>query len=506
MSTPLRAGKKIPKTHKKNRDSDSDTDTTKQKSQKQKKANAPLEPVDSNTICSRLKDIVLSKDTSQEKVDEFLNSKEYKEAFVTAKAASPKMGKRRGGKGNILHHLVHGISNWTNEDLRAVLMWLFGGSDQCVNDDNDSTRASRPFHSLLRDELGNQTAMHVALDAINNKPQFVEVMLKLKPVPENLAAALCMPLKPRAARNQKPSTGHTCLHYAICQGSDYQKEIFNCMQSYFEELCQDHWHPLRIQEPNEGNTPLHLAVSMARPGRVSRLVRRIGGEPKGDFLEDSLELIELLVKSYPEALEIANHAGRTAYQERIHCLEESEEVKEAILLFKEAFARAQYPPARSPAEPYEVSRPVSRSRSSDLRLEATIRTVIASIRQSRAGSESKKSKRSPKEYAAFGRPSRDADVRKAEEARGMEEAKQANEALDEEARLVVKTVQQSIDALADQDFTTSEEFRKIVIGDPIAEYVRNYCISNMEREKVMECLYPPGEGKPRAVSPHQRVR
>ncbi|KAH8892459.1 hypothetical protein GQ53DRAFT_805950 [Thozetella sp. PMI_491] len=35
--------------------------------------------------------------------------------------------------------------------------------------------------------------------------------------------------------------------------------------------------------------------------------------------------------------------------------------------------------------------------------------------------------------------------------------------------------------------------RKIVIGDPVAKYLRNYAIANMEREAILSSLYPPGD-------------
>lgn len=50
------------------------------------------------------------------------------------------------------------------------------------------------------------------------------------------------------------------------------------------------------------------------------------------------------------------------------------------------------------------------------------------------------------------------------------------------------------DAKGDVAASKEDAFRKIVVEDPIAEYIRAYCVREFSRDQIMECLYQPGQG------------
>jgi len=102
----------------------------------------------SKIVCNNLKKLVLLGDTSEKTVDSFLNSKENKEAFLKTRR-SPKVLQRRGGKGNIFHHLVQGLAAGRTRTCAPSS----GGSL------TEATRRPAMTDNLLCEELGNQTAI-----------------------------------------------------------------------------------------------------------------------------------------------------------------------------------------------------------------------------------------------------------------------------------------------------------------------------------------------------------
>ncbi|KAI0443183.1 hypothetical protein F4803DRAFT_550444 [Xylaria telfairii] len=459
-----------------------------------KKGSLVAKPIDSVAICRRLKDIVSSGDNSEKKASEILDDPEYREAFLEAKDADPNSGKRRGGKGNIFHHLVHGTSGWKVEDLTEVLNWLFDDTNQAHSPDAKPLKSPRrPFHDLLADELGDMTALHMALDDTNQNADFVNAMIReLKPPPKKLARVLCMPLKLKLEDETEPSTGQTCLHHAIRQGSPYALSIFDHMEGFMQEHGEKYWNPLRIQEPTQGNTPLHQAVATAYVDGTSRLISliaRIGNSPKStDYYNLDLDLIESLVDSYQEALQIKNKSGRTPYQERLYTLQNNKFVKEAVLMFSEASSRAHKP---NEAEGGATEGGITEGEvieDDDGDLQDTIREVIETTR---ALITKPKTTRRTKGVTGSQAHNPVASVNgtsrtfQSEQVRSIEQTRR-------EAGLIIRKVRKSLQDDPKQELP-SDNFRAIVIEDPIAEVLRNYCIRHLEREAVMDCLYPAGQ-------------
>ena len=460
---------------KKDLDDSDHSDREAERKGEKKREDETLLPIEPHEICHELKRIVGLDDQSGEEADAFLNNPKWKQAFQRVKVADPITGKRRGGKGNVFHHIVLGTGQWETEELRRVLTWLLDSGGTATRHDKESTRVARPFQHLPEEELGSQTPMHMALDVHNRNDTFVKVMLDSgKPVPGNLAIALCRPLRRKISGEEEPSTGNTCLHLAISQGSKDKARLFMKMETYFDVLKEQHWHPLQIREPDQGNTPPHLAVIHSRTGGAQTLARRVIGLPEENRMEGTVQFVKFLIESFPKALEIRNNALRTPFQERICHLETASYVREGILMAREVRRRAENPPPRSLEElggnggDAESTAPTKD--------ENFVRGLIGLVRASR-GPEPNRKEPPPNKSAASDRSS--------------------EEALDQEARMVVKSYKQSLgdmSQLGDADLVESDEFRRVVIGDPIVEYLRYYCIRNMNRDEVLDCLYQPGQG------------
>lgn len=61
-------------------------------------------------------------------------------------------------------------------------------------------------------------------------------------------------------------------------------------------------------------------------------------------------------------------------------------------------------------------------------------------------------------------------------------------------------VKQALEKVKSKDNVSLSElqetaFRRIFVEDPIALYIRYYCVREFDRDKIMTCLYQPGEGK-----------
>ncbi|KAG5783745.1 hypothetical protein H9Q73_002635 [Fusarium xylarioides] len=451
--------------------------------------------IDSYSICNELKDTA----TGTRNEEEFLSTAHYKEAFVQVSKAGRK---GRDGKGNIMHHLVRVTHPWPEEELINVLRWLFKHHDQSTSVGTGKSQVRRPFDALLLDELGGQTAIHMALHTTTINLNFVQAMLKVEPEPKNLAKALCMPFRPKNA-NKGPNTGMTCLHYAIQKPSkDFHTiiNIFTRMRPYFDELCRHNLHPLLIQDPTDNNTPLHLAVMSARYGSSARFLLRLAGFNQ-PFLEEDVEIISMMVDSCPDSLGVFNTYNRTPYQERIHCLEEAEEVGKAILLFQEILAVAKRPLSGLPANTTQIDgdEPTDDEERSDDEDESHNKrdqlfrftwSLIRLYRMTNSASESNKTS-----FKFSGKGSTKAATQDSKQLWDEILSEEPDSAQSEEARAVLMKASKSFKEgrLAVHNIARSDQFRAIVVGDPIIQYLRNYCIRSLDREKVIQCLYPIGE-------------
>ncbi|XP_014225913.1 serine/threonine-protein phosphatase 6 regulatory ankyrin repeat subunit B-like [Trichogramma pretiosum] len=156
---------------------------------------------------------------------------------------------------------------------KVIASLLRGGADPNSVDAAGRTALHHVCELWTRDrlasiifELGRENNHPVLIDAQNNEGNTPLLLAVSKGNFRSLGEFL---LRKGADPNLANAEGSTALH-AICKG-DYDQDLVNA----FFELSRENNHPVLINaQDNQGNTPLHLAVSKGNKNVVEYLLRR----------------------------------------------------------------------------------------------------------------------------------------------------------------------------------------------------------------------------------------
>lgn len=456
---------------------------------------AELKPIDPREICEKVRDLIGER--KEKDLQDLVNDEHFREAFLQVKDAGHSSKKRGKNYDNIFHHLVKATRAWSRDDIEKVLRWLLRRESETqfkVNgagqNQGTTMRRDRAFNALLLDPPGSytDTPIHMAFGRHNTNPSFISALLRIDPPPTEVISALCEPLA-EIGIGLSPERGDTCLHYAIeIPISDYEiQRIISLIKKEYESL-DGFWNPLRLQQQVSGNTPLHLAVRKTGIASTGFWLQTIANLKNVEDSESDLSLIEDLVMACPDALKVTNNSDLTPYRERIDVLRGEDNVREGILLFRYIKQRM----GDFSSQVHSEGHVDENEKSPDESLLKIVKMTMVSLYQSINTSNEKDQHTPIRPHLHRSTVGSIKDVLEGQAALDYN-------IFDFQARKILQEFRDSEHLeklkLDDDEIFNSKEFRRIVVGDPIAEGLRNFCIRIMTPEEVMRCLYKPGEGK-----------
>ena len=418
-----------------------------------------------DTVLQETKEIFEQKDLSKRNgaLQKFENK--YREAL--AKASRKSDNKKDG---NFLHILADS-KDWTPEGLKVFVHWILDKYPKLLEVVQDKTRFNS-MHAALFSE--NHAFVEAILGKANLKSlesilmqrcQYGNCLDHAIQRSSPLIGLMVTSCKLRPSLFKPVSGNNSALHWAVKKVSRYDIEKILCMSQEGPQGVTAKFAESGYQNDNCEYVDLKPSHQMSlSPEEASRKTAVDWRQGSGQVVSQ-LEIVQLLITAHSDALEYKNDRNMTPYQMREHWIRSSKPLHKA--LYRHLYSKTQDADSEDEDPDLEDEDPDTEDEDPNIQDEDP---------DTKSEDPNVEDENSDFEGKVFGSEE--------ENAKSEDDDSDANhKSLElQEGNVYFEDIPETI-------------IRKVVIDDPISSFIRYYSIREFPRNKIVKCLYQPGQGK-----------